>query len=86
LSHRYDGDDTTNKEPVVVPAMPSVPEPSNAPGYGEEPVVEHDPTSFETEMKVDPDLPADGANGDSYDHRDSTFSAPEPGIQMKDDG
>ena len=84
---RYDGDDATTKDPAPIPAQLSViepPESGPAPGYGEEPEIEHDPTAFEVEMDT-LDMPVMGSNGDHQDQRDTGYGSP-PGIHMKDDG
>lgn len=85
--HRYEGDEVAPKDPVPVPSQPTAPENTNtgpAPGYGQEPEFEHDPSSFEAEMTV-PEPSGNGTNGDYSDQKEAELSS-EPGIRMKDDG
>ena len=85
--YRYEGDDATSKDPVALPSQPPASDlahPATAPGYGEEPEFDHDPTSFDADTAI-AEASAVGANGDHQDQKDTGY-LPETGIQMKDDG
>lgn len=54
-------------------------------GYGEEPDIGHDPTSFDFEL-TGPDTTTNGHSLDSAEGKAAQDMMSEPGIQMKEDG
>ncbi|KIX03930.1 uncharacterized protein Z518_07483 [Rhinocladiella mackenziei CBS 650.93] len=89
----YDGDENarSNNAPAPVAAQPNSSDTAmkanDVPGYGEEPEIHYDPTSFD----VEPSGQDEQANGTQSQKQDQDSSEkpshPEPfGINMKEDG
>jgi len=87
----YDADDSApSKDQTGVPSQPAAAEPpkASAPvGYGEEPDVGHDPTSFDTDpITFDAAFSQSEAQEQNGGDVHMSTMASEQGIQMKEDG
>ncbi|EXJ82681.1 hypothetical protein A1O3_06495 [Capronia epimyces CBS 606.96] len=88
----YEGDENTGSGNTAAPvATQSAPNDaaarsSDAPGYGEEPEIAYDPTSFETEPSGQ-DHPISGFDGTQNENKEPDRPQPDyGGINMKEDG